>query len=69
MIKVAQLSSTHRGQALAVALMTAGIVALAAVGGYELGTAAARAHSAPVQVVQPLTCTAPEAPPATGFQP
>ena len=69
MIKVAQLSVTRRGQALALALMVSGLIALAGVGGYEVGTAADPTRAAQAQAIQPQACGAQDAPPATGLQP
>ena len=69
MIKVQQLSGTHRGQAMALALMAAGLLALAALGGYEIGSTTGQAHAAQAPAAQPQTCSTTDAPPATGFQP
>ena len=69
MIKVQQLSETLRGQALALALMAAGLLALVGVGGYEIGAAFGQAHAAQVQVVQPQACSAHDALPDSGLQP
>ena len=69
MIKVQRLSRTHGGQALALALMAAALVALAAVGGYEIGTSVGQTHATQAPAVATQTGGGQEAPPINGLQP
>ena len=65
--QVRQLRSTDGARAFALALIAASLVALAAAGGYEVGTLAAQqAHAA---VVAPPAGNGHEAPPVIGLQP
>jgi len=74
MIQIRERSRTAGAQAFAMAVVVAALMALAAVGGYEIGSSRAQSHSFVVQpsTVEPAaqaTGTPPDAPPVTGFQP
>lgn len=71
MIQIRERPRTAGAQAFATAVVAAALMALAAIGGYEIGIARAQSHSLVVQpsAVQPAASTAPDAPPITGFQP
>ena len=69
MIKVSHLSGTLRGQNLTLALMAVGLLALAGVGGFEIGATVGQANAALAQTAQSQTCRTNDAPPATGLQP
>jgi hypothetical protein len=60
-----ELSSHDGTRAFALALAAAALVAIAAIGGYEVGTGS---KPLPPATTQPVTFTQ-DAPPITGFQP
>ena len=71
MIQVRSLGRAPRAQAFAIAVVAAALMALAAIGGYEIGISRAQSNSLVGQpsAVQPAASPAPDAPPITGFQP
>lgn len=71
MIQVRSLSRAPGAQAFAIAVVVAALMAVVAIGSYEVGISRAQSHSPVAQpsAVQPAPSTVPDAPPITGFQP
>jgi hypothetical protein len=71
MIQIRERSRTAHAQTFAMAVVVAALMALAAVGGYEIGSARAQSHSLVVQplAAKPAPSAPQDAPPVTGFQP
>ena len=74
MIQIRDRSRTLGAQAFAMAAVVVALVALAAAGGYEIGSSRAQSHSfvaqpSTVQPAAPAAGTTQDAPPITGFQP
>ncbi|MEP7104586.1 MAG: hypothetical protein ABI838_01905 [Chloroflexota bacterium] len=67
MIQIREAGRTQGARAFALALMAAALVALAGVGGYEIGTSFGQVHAAPA--APPHAVAGQEAPPDTGLQP